>query len=73
MISSIVGMGYLFFTFFLFNDLKSMHILKVPSFFFTITIEESYGIELGLIRPNSKIYLILNLISNPFGVYRDEF
>ena len=58
MSSSMIGMGYLFFNVFLFKALKSMHILKVPSFFLTITTEEAYGMELGIMRPNSKSYLM---------------
>ena len=54
----ILGMGHLFFIFFLFNALKSMHILKVPSLFFTITPKEINGLELGLMKPNFKSSLM---------------
>ena len=61
---SILWMGYIFLIVFLFNALKSMHVLKVPSLFFTITIEEANWPELGLMRPNSKSYLMAHSISS---------
>jgi hypothetical protein len=36
---------------FLFKARKSMHILIVPSFFFTKTTDEANGLELGLMQP----------------------
>jgi hypothetical protein len=55
-----MGRGYLFFPMFLFNYLKSIHNLNVPSFFLTKSIGVPQGETLGHMYPffnNSSIFI----------------